>query len=222
MKKIFRCVLTYTATLLLLLANPIQAETTITTIPIQADTFEHIQFKKIKSNSHTFENGVLRVDVESSASFLMLPFDTVKEISQLSFEWRSEGMPEIDDIKHESTRQGDDAVAKIGLLLKADSESFSLFAPSWLKRVRELMHYPSENMVYLVANAKHAVGDDWINPYNERIAMVPIASLAEEGGWQQASHQLERPLEVVAIWVMADGDNTKSHFTSYIKNIRFK
>ncbi len=209
--------------IILLHANVLFAEPPVRTISLQADNFEHIQFKKIKPNNHVYQNNVLRIDVSDSASLLMLPFDTVKKISKVSFEWRSEGLPLVDDAQHESSKAGDDAVVKIGLLLKADdTHFFNPFTPSWLKRVNELLSLPSDNMVYLVVNAKHAVGEEWLNPYDARVLMVSISSMQGQDDWQQASYQLDQSLAVVALWIMADGDNTASKFTSYIKNIQLE
>lgn len=206
----------------LLFANTLSAATPAEAILLQEDNFEHLQFKRIKPNNHIFENGELKIEVDDSSSFLMLPFVSVKKVNKVRFKWRSEGLPLVIDAAHESTKFGDDAVIKIGMLLKADESSFNPFAPSWLKRVNKLLSFPSENMVYLVANAKHVAGEQWLNAYNERVLMVSINSVKGPDGWQQASYQFEQSQEVVAIWIMSDGDNTDSKFTSYIKNIQFE
>ena len=203
-------------------ANNLLADQSSETISLTPESFEHIQFKRITPSKYTFDSGVLKADVDGSSSILMMPFESVKTVNQVNFEWRSSGMPEVKDAEYEATKQGDDAVVKVGLLLKADETSFNPFAPKWLKRVNELLVFPSENMVYLVADAKHAVGDDWISPYNKRILMVPVSSKQGDDDWYKSVHQLEQPLEVVAIWIMADGDNTNSQFTSYIKNLHIK
>ncbi len=209
--------------IILLHTNALFSAPPVEAILLQADNFEHIQFKKIKPNSHAYENNVLKISVNDSSSLLMLSFDTIKKINKVSFEWRSEGLPLVDDAQHESSKAGDDAVVKIGLLLKADDTAFfNQFTPSWLKRVNELLSLPSDNMVYLAVNAKHAVGEEWLNPYDARVLMVSISSMQGLDDWQQASYQLDQSLAVVALWVMADGDNTDSKFTSYIKNIQLE
>lgn len=192
------------------------------TLDLRAATFEHIQFSKIKPNKHSYEKGSLKIEVDNSASFLMLPFDHVRKISKLSFDWRSEGKPQIKDAAQESARDGDDAVFKVGLLLRAEDDSLNPFLPSWMKRVKALLHFPSENMVDLVVDSKHAVGEQWTNPYNKRVLMVSIASEKGADGWWHTHYQSEQPLAVVAVWLMADGDNTDSKFTSYVKNISFE
>ena len=206
------------AAITLLHANTLFAATPVEVISLQADNFEHIQFKRIKANRYTFQQQ-LQIDVDNSASILMLPFETVKQLNKVSFEWRSEGGPLIEDAQHELKRNGDDAVFKLGLLLKADSDSINPFVPAWLKQVRKLLKFPSEEMIYLVADAKHAPGERWTSPYNRRVTMISVESRGDGSGWQQSSYQFEQSLDVVALWLMADGDNTHATFTVSIKNI---
>lgn len=210
----------------LLQTNTLFAEASAEVIMLQADNFEHIVFKRIKVNHHLYHNQQLQIEVDDSASFLMKPFDRVRQISRVSFEWRSDGRPQIKNARHEAQRTGDDAVFKLGLLLKTDETSPSPvpnpFLPPWMKRVETLLTFPSENMIYLVVGAKHAVGEQWINPYNKRVTMVAVDSLKNKQGWRQSSYRFEKPVNVVALWLMSDGDNTGSRFTAFIKNIKIE
>lgn len=192
------------------------------TILLQAEDFEHIQFKKITASNYTFHQQILQIDVDKSASFLMLPFDAVKTIHRVSFEWRSNGEPQIESAQQEEQRKGDDAVFKLGLLLKSDDAILNPFLPPWMKRVEALLKYPSENMINLVAAAKHQTGEQWPNPYNKRVTTIAVGSVSSGQGWNEARYQFVQPVEVVGLWLMADGDNTESSFTAYIKNIRIE
>jgi hypothetical protein len=208
--------------MLLLYTDTIFAVSPAEVISLQADKLEHIQFKKITANRISYQDQQLQIDVDNSASILMLPFDTVKQIDQVTFEWRSESGPLSKDLQHELERSGDDAVFKLGLLLKSDNDSINPFVPAWLKRVRELLKYPSEEMIYLVAGARHPAGERWLSPYNKRITMVSVASRDIGSGWRQSTFQSEQPLKVVALWLMADGDNTHAEFGVTIRNIVLK
>ena len=107
------------------------------------------------------------------------------------------------------------------LLLKTEDEFINPFVPSWLRRVRAALKFPSVNMIYLVADAKHASGQQWLSPYNERVTMISLNSNMEDAGWKSAQYQFDKPIEVVGIWLMADGDDTRSKFTTEIRNIQF-
>ena len=202
--------------------NTLVAATPEEIISLQENDLEHIQFAKIKTNRITYHNKFLQIDVEDSASFLLIPFVTVKKIKKVSFEWQSEGSPKVKNSQHEQERKGDDAVFKLGLLLLSDEQPFHPFASSWMKRVDKLLNYPSEKMIYLVADAKHKAGEQWISPYNKRVTMIAVKSIVNKQGWYQASYQFEQPMDTVALWLMADGDNTHSRFTSRIKNIKIE
>lgn len=207
---------------ILMQPNALVAEISSEVILLQADNFEHIEFRRIKPSRYSFRNQQLRVEVNDSASLLMQAFDTERQINRISFEWRGEGEPQIKNSQHEEKRQGDDAVFKLGILLKAGDSLPNPFLPSWMKRVEKLLKFPSENMIYLVVNAKHAVGEKWVNPYNKRVTMIAVDSIENKQGWQQSSYRFEQPVNVVALWLMSDGDNTNSSFTAHIKNIRIE
>jgi len=202
-----------------MLASTINTAAHSETITLQADQFEHIEFKRIKTNQHHFHKQQLQISVNDSSSFLMQAFKQVKQVHQVTFEWRSQGAPKIESAQQEEQRSGDDSVFKLGLLLKANSVPFNPFMPSWMKQVESILYHPSEKMIYLSVGTKHTAGDEWINPYNKRVTMIAVGSSDSKDGWEKASYQFDMPVDAVALWLMADGDNTHSSFTVEIKNI---
>lgn len=189
-------------------------------IVLEEQSFEHIQFGKIKANNFVFDEQGLRIKVNDSASFLMQSFETVRKIKRVRFQWKLSGKVLTKDAEHESQREGDDAILKLGLLIKSDDILFNPFVPSWLKTVRQNLKFSSKDMIYLVANAKHAAGDLWVSAYNERVTMISVSSVVDKQGWNQASHVFVQPVEVVALWLMADGDDTHSSFSTQVKEIQ--
>ena len=200
----------------------VSAETLTDVISLQEENFEHIKFSQIKPNRHLFLNQQLQINVNESASFLMQAFDHARSVKHVSFEWRSDGYPKTKNALDEEQKLGDDAVFKLGLLLKTGESISNPFIPKWMKHVDALLNFPSEEMIYLIADAKHAIGDQWINPYNERVTMISIESIENKQDWKLAHYEFDAPVDVVAIWLMADGDNTRSRFTTYIKNIKIE
>lgn len=190
-------------------------------ISLTAGDFEHIQFSTKSPNIYQYSDNELRIEVDNSASFLMRAFDKVKVIEKIDFEWKSDGSPQIRDAAHESQRDGDDAVFKLGLLIESDDELDTVFLPAWMRRVNALLHFPSAEMIFLVAGAKHQQRQRWSGPYNHRMTMISMSSFPDEAasGWNKVSYHFEQPVKVVALWLMADGDDTHSKFTSKIKNI---
>ena len=215
------CVL-YLQLVILFQSNYLYAGSMEKVLDLKADNFEHIEFKRIKQNRYSFHGQQLQVDVEGSASFLMKPFDSVRKVRQVSFKWRSNGAPKIKDAQHEEQKQGDDAVFKLGLLLEGSDSFSNPFVPAWVKRVDGLLKYPSEDMIYLVADSKHVPGQRWVNPYNKRVTMIAIDSVDDAQNWQRSSYYFDTPVNVVGLWLMSDGDNTASSFTVNIKDIKLE
>lgn len=191
----------------------------VKTIALTSGDFEHIQFSRKKSNIYQYQNGVLIIRVDDSASFLMQAFDKVKHVEAVSFEWQSQGQPAIESIEHEKQRSGDDAIFKLGLLIESNEVQTDFFLPPWMRRVNDLLKFSSEEMFFMVAGAKHTAGQTWPGPYNRRITMIAMNNAALGLGWNKARYQFSEPVRVVAIWLMADGDNTHSTFVSRVRNI---
>lgn len=188
-------------------------------VRLDEKAFEHIRFKRITPSQYSFREDVMTINVDKSASFLMQAFDEVKPISSVSIEWQTEGRLLLDDSDQEKTRHGDDAVFKIGLLLKGEEHFENPIAPKWIKQVRSLLSEPSDEMIYLVVDSKHPEATSWVNPYNSKVTMISMHDDTNGEGWNRSYYQFEEPVEVVAIWLMADGDNTKSVFRSRVRNI---
>jgi hypothetical protein len=193
-------------------------------VTINANNTQHIQFKHIAPTQYRFENGTLNAEVNNSASFLLLPFKHKKIVRAVSFDWKLDtGKLNITDDTEETKRAGDDSVFKLGLMLAAQTQSsLPFFAPDWLKQVRAALSFPSEMIIYIVAGAKHAAGEHWINPYNRRIEMIAAESRKLDSGWYEANYDLKQPESVVGLWLMSDGDNSQSTFKVRIKNIRLE
>jgi hypothetical protein len=180
---------------------------------------QHIEFGRIPANEITISDGAVTFNVMKSASFLMQGFDKVMPVKQVELSWRSEGGPALHDADQEKQKAGDDAVVKLGLLLRAEKERFNPFLPAWMKQVREGLSYPSEMMIYLVADSRHDAGQRWANPYNERITMVSMLDVPTGDGWNRSTIEFDEPVDVVAIWLMSDGDNTGSSFVTMVREV---
>jgi hypothetical protein len=190
--------------------------------PLQFTDFEHITFSRIPANEVTVSDETIRLNVNHSASFLMASFDKVRPVSAVSIRWRSKGRPAVLDRAHEEQKAGDDAVVKLGLLLRSDESGFRPFLPAWMQRVQSKLKYPSQYMYYLVADSRHSAGERWLSPYNRRITMLSMHNTGQDDGWNISEMQLDMPLEVVAVWLMADGDNTGSAFTTEVSSIELR
>ena len=205
-----------TCLLPLLVAFPCMAEQ----IALHEGNFEHIHFRRIQPTAVSFDADTINFDVNRSSSFLLLAFDEVKNVRAVSFQWQADGMLNKASAAQEKTRKGDDAWLRVGLIISGEPELIpAALLPRWVARVRDVLKLPSDRMVYLIPDAWHAPGDTWKSPFSDNIDMISVESHAGPDGWKQVNHAFAKPLRSVGIWLMADGDNTDSIFTSRLRNL---
>ncbi len=181
----------------------------------------HIVFKHIAANNYQYQDGILNITVNQSASFLLLPLSQQTPITSVSFQWKKQGELRSQDAKFEESKEGDDAYLRIGLMLKGEARWLNPLAPKWIKQVKQTMQLPSEKMIYLVAGSKHQAGQQWLSPFSEDIEIIAVDNHNLDDGWIQAQHNFNVPMNVVGIWIMADGDNTGSSFISSLRSLQF-
>ena len=190
-------------------------------LPLTLSAWHHITFDGIPPTGYRQDGAGLRMEVARSASFLLQAFPAARPVRHVSFDWRSEGELKIADAATEQTKAGDDAHLKVALLLAGDAPLVPFFAPAWIKAVRDDLKQPTDHMVELVAGAKAPGGAKWPSPYSSSITMLAVAS-TPSGGWQHADVTFPQGLEVVAVWLMADGDNSGSTFTTWVKALELE
>lgn len=184
-------------------------------------SLHHIKFDKIDANEVMLSGDELRISVDSSASFMMLGFEEVQTVTGVNLLWRSEGQPALRDAEHERSKDGDDAVLKMALLLEGEYRGIDWFLPDWIEEARSRMHHESDELFYVVAASSNAPGENWGNPYNDNILMMPMQQSSAAEGRTLSSLRFDEPLRVVGIWLMADGDNTGSSFETFVYDISF-
>lgn len=200
---------------LALTSNLVYAETA----SLENNKFEHIQFKDIEPNQFEFRDNILAINVNKSASFLLQPFQQIKTISKVSFDWKSHGTLNVNSKDVEASREGDDAYLRIGLLIKGKPPVISFFAAGWIKKIKTLLHHPSNRMAYVVSGAQHSAGETWESPYTSSIHIISAKSSQLNDNWMRAEHRFTVAIEVVGLWIMADGDNTGSSFSTQLRNL---
>jgi hypothetical protein len=189
-------------------------------VVVDVHSAEHIHFKRIKPNIVSFDNGVVRFRVNNSASFLLLAFEDIRNVNSVSFQWKASGEMNINSVQHEKSRKGDDAWLRVGLILEGEPAHVpEPLLPRWMQQVRKTLRYPSNRMVYLVPGALHAPGTSWRSPFSDDVDMVSVSSSPASNGWKQAEYVFPEAQRTVGLWIMADGDNTNSIFSSELRQL---
>ena len=207
-----------------LLSLPLLLLTVIQThaeqVVLHKDNFQHIHFRRIQPTQVTFGEDTIRFEVNRSSSFLLLPFAKARTVQRVSFEWKADGMLNKVSADQEKTRTGDDAWLRVGLIIGGQPDLVpEALLPRWVRQVRNTLKHPSDKMIYLIPDAMHAPGASWRSPYNAHITMVSVESRVLADGWKRAHYEFIEPQQAVGIWLMADGDNTDSVFSSQLRNL---
>lgn len=192
-------------------------------LELKEENFQPISFPGIQPTNYEFADSTLTAKADKSASALIHPFEKVVTLKSIHFEWQSDGKLQIDSKEYEASKAGDDARLRIGLMLKGKAPLIPFFAPSWIKKTREIMKLESDKMLYLIAGAKHPSNSRWKSPYSDSITNISLPSSADSRlGWQKVDYMFEQNLEVVGLWIMVDSDDTNSSIKTSIRNLKLK
>ncbi len=190
------------------------------TVPTGAlDGWKELGFNKIPQNTVSVTtNKTIKIDVNQSASPLIYKLSDIKKVSALSAKWSATG----ELAKLNSSTFPEDFLMRIGLVAKGD-QRLSWFqkkiAANW---VLELFSLAPANIgldkiyFYNIATSKELVGQKRQHPKSDLMLEEVIASFPET---KSITHKLTKPLDVVALWISVDGDDTKSKFSTTIEEL---
>ncbi len=185
--------------------------------------FKHIEFSKLIPNNFTKKINHINIDVNNSSSFLVIPFEDIVTTNRVSFLWKSKGLLNIKDKKHEKSKLGDDAILRIGLItMKKNSNRIisNIFVkPGWLRDVEETLVHKAGSLMYLLPKTKNKYPETWNSPYSTLIKMIPTKTIFSSNDWNKSSITFKKYFEVIGVIIMADGDNTNSKFETQLKSI---
>lgn len=207
---------------------------------LQEITFSGVPPTKYSVNS----KGELLFQVSKSSSTLIYPFKEPKKLKGIKFEAYTSRRNPSYSAKIEREKKGDDAGLRVGLIFEGEERFIPFFAPSWVKEVRKVLHFPPGKMIYFLLGTKQQNGEDWPSPYTDSIwNYVPLSGVKAEPLGAASSKprytvnagsssepyrtydvvlsedQQKRP--VIGLWLMADGDNSEDSFQSGLRRLRF-
>lgn len=188
-------------------------------IDLKVERFHHITFPKIPPNRFGNEGETLVITVEQSSSFLLLPYEKPRSVEGVRFLWKSAGDLKVPDAATEQKKAGDDGRLRVGLLLQGKAPLLPFFAPRWIKTIRDIMKVPSNEILYLAVGTRNAPMTQWTSPYADDIKIMTLPAEAQADGWQVSEMNFISPMQVVGIWLTADGDDTQSTFKTWLKDL---
>jgi hypothetical protein len=187
-------------------------------IPLDQSAWQHIQFGKIKANLITYPKNQISIQVNKSSSFLVHPLNEEILISEISISGSTSG-----DIE----KSLEDSLLKIGLIVpgsKRLSGPKSWFAKKWIKKVYKLAPKGKglDHLEMFVATTnKETIGSNRVHPASDFFTENFVFEIKKNKEFK-LTHKLKTKVKTMALWLSADGDNTKSKFQTVIKSLELK
>ncbi len=188
-------------------------------IIINEKNTKHIKFNGIKPSVYHFNGSEFKAVVDKSSSALIYSFDMPIKIKKIRFMWKRLGTIAVKNLEQEASKSGDDNYFRLGLLLHGKKPSLPFFAPSWVKLTAKHLKVPADKIVYYFVDAKHLPNSQWRSPYNSSIVIKSVKSILGKDGYNRVVIDIKNPVNVAGLWIMSDGDNSKSKFTTWVKHL---
>jgi hypothetical protein len=187
-------------------------------IPLDQSSWEHIQFGKIKTNQVSFPKNQISIQVSKSSSFLIHPLKKEAIVSEILITGVTTGIIE---------KSFEDSVLKLGLVVpgtKRLSGPSSWFAKKWIKEVYKLAHKKKgldHLEMFVATNDKESIGYKRIHPKSDFFIENFVFEIIKNKEFS-LTYKLKTPIQTMALWLSADGDDTQSEFQTIIKSIELK
>ena len=181
--------------------------------------FFHLTFDDIPATNYQISNNMITANVTKSSSIFFHPFKKIIDVNHVSFEYQSSGNFKKMSPDQEKTKDGDDAPIRIGLILKGDGAMVPFFAPAWIKKTKKELHFDTNKMIYIAGGLQSPPHSNWENPFSDSIMVRTAHCVKRSDSWYQCHSKFKKTQQVIGIWILADGDNTKSSFKTILKNL---
>ena len=175
-----------------------------------------LKYRGIPPHEVRFEANGLRIDVNASAAPIVHRLDQVVRVRSVWAKGRIDG-----ELRTTAARQGqqgaDDYVLRVGLVEVGERTPTWLerrLAPAWVRRLFELA--PAGSGIggirfFNVGIAAEQLGRSRRHPASDLIHEEVVA-IPDGSGSFVVDVRLQRPIPTAAVWISADGDDTRSRF----------
>ena len=195
------------------------------TLPLQQmDQWQVLEYRKIEANQVSFEATGMAVDVTSSASPIIYPLAEPVIVKGIEVSGRLSKLLAVDPAL-QGDDEHDDFALKIGLVVAGDQTlggMQKLFSPDWVVTLFELAPEGTgiDHIHFLTAvQGPERLQQQRVHPLSELIREHNVWLLDKPGAFS-LTHRLDAPLQVVAVWLSIDGDNSQSSFRTHLEQLR--
>ncbi len=192
-------------------------------IPLdKKDVWTELSFKKIQSNKVEYSPTGIKVSVNNSASPLVYKLDRFYKITGFEVDLKVDG-----DLKNEPYGKTieEDSLFRLGLVVEGKqtlSGVKKLFAPDWIKKLFSLAPEGAGlDKIYFfnVGRSTESLSVKRNHPKTDLMVEEIIVVRKKTEPALKIKYQLAIPLNVPALWISIDGDNSKSTYVTTIEKL---
>ncbi len=192
-------------------------------IPLgKKEAWTELAFKNIPTNTVSYSATGLNVVVKNSASPLVYKLDKFYKISGFEVVLKIDG-----DLQNAPAEKNieEDSLFRLGLVVEGKQKLNAvkkLFAPDWVKKLFALAPEGAgleKIYFYNVGRTTASMGLKRDHPKTDLMSEEVVAVRQKNETEVKINYQLEKPVNIAALWLSIDGDDSKSSFTTNIEKI---
>jgi len=194
-------------------------------VPLQQmNDWQLLQYSGIAPNQVSFTQEGMTVKVMGSASPLIYPLDQPRLVRRIEVTGRLNQLLTL-NARQQGLKGNDDFTLKVGLVIAGDKTlngMQKLFSADWIKRLFALAPEGSgvDSIYFLNAvQDSSSLGQQRQHPLSELIFENNVWLLDQPGDFA-LTYSLDRPRQVIAIWISIDGDDSRSNYSTLIKSLQ--
>lgn len=182
------------------------------------------QFSKTPKNEVASSIKGLHIKIKNSASPLIYPLKSNTKITGFRISGDFRGLPKFDNNEVQGKKGSDDYALRLGFVIPGDKKLTGLkkvFAAEWVKRLFDLVKDNSgldSIQFYNVTQNKNQLGQQRTHPSSELLHENFFAFVNYSGPFTYEL-RFKKELDVAAIWISIDGDDTKSSYEVTISQL---
>ena len=208
--------------LLAAIYSPVHGETF--QVPLtQTNGWQFLKYSNIPPNTFQGTQSGFRIGVAHSASPIVLPLPKSLSVAELKVRGQISGTLHIPPGR-QGMKDFDDYTVRIGLVVpgaRTLNWAERLIAADWVRKLYALAPNGtgiSRIHFFNVGTETIQIGRTRIHPLSD-LMQETVAAVPDAEGRFAFSKPFNNPLDVVAIWISCDGDDTQSSFTVTLDQI---
>lgn len=191
-------------------------------VPLKKDAWVTLTYSKIPSNDVAFVNNTLIVKVKHSAGPIVHKLEKTSKVSEFFVKGKITGAK-----IEESSPFDEDSVLRFGLVAigkQTLTGPKKWIAADWVKKLFALAPEGTGlDKIYFfnLTNRDDLLNRSRTHPKSDLIVESIVAKTNKDGSFD-VRKKIETPIEITAIWISIDGDDTKSEYVTEISEIKIK